>query len=112
MTIYMSIFVLFLITAITFIIYWLYFRPTAPPPLQPRTGTWPNYAEAIRQDPRAATTECCVICLENYDDMDEGEENPVKILPSCGHVFHATSVDLWLQRNPTCPMCRSSVMLG
>ncbi|KAI0497459.1 hypothetical protein KFK09_020687 [Dendrobium nobile] len=90
----MTIIVLFLITAITFIFYLLYFRSTAPPPLHPGT-----------------TADCCAICLADYAN-EEREDNQIRILPDCGHVFHARCVGQWLGINPTCPICRSSVMLG
>ncbi|KAH0451170.1 hypothetical protein IEQ34_018469 [Dendrobium chrysotoxum] len=91
----MTITVLFLITAITFIFYLFYFRSTAPPPLQPGT-----------------TADRCSICLVDYADEEEREDNQIRILPDCGHVFHAICVGEWLRNNPTCPICRSSVMLG
>lgn len=29
----------------------------------------------------------------------------VKLLPSCGHVYHRNCIDLWLSSRPTCPLC-------
>ena len=47
----------------------------------------------------SAETEDCIMCCE-----------PIKLEDSkslrCGHRFHAGCLQTWLQRKPTCPMCR------
>ncbi|KAI0507171.1 hypothetical protein KFK09_013292 [Dendrobium nobile] len=113
---------LFLVSTISLIAYLFCSRSTIPRPLQPEHNietrlnceTRPNltYAEAERQDPRAATAGCCAICLVDFDDEEEGEDEPLKLLPDCGHLFHAICIDQWLWQHPTCPVCRSSVMAG
>ncbi|KAH0460432.1 hypothetical protein IEQ34_011095 [Dendrobium chrysotoxum] len=108
----MAIVVLFLIIIIAIILYLFRLRSTAPPLLQLTLRTWSNYAEAIRQDPRAASSDCCSIGLVDYNVEEEGEDNPLRLLPYCGHVFHARCLDLWLQQRPTCPTFRSLVSLG
>ncbi|KAH0460371.1 hypothetical protein IEQ34_011034 [Dendrobium chrysotoxum] len=108
----MTIVVLFLIIIIAIILYLFRLRSTAPPLLQLTLGTYSNYAEVIRQGPRAASSDCCILCLTDYEEEEEREDNPLRLLPDCGHVFHARCVDTWLQQHPTCPMCRSSVRLG
>lgn len=46
--------------------------------------------------------ECC-ICLENFDGI-------CKILtPTCGHLFHGNCINVWLEKNETCPQCRLAV---
>ncbi|KAG5607963.1 hypothetical protein H5410_029455 [Solanum commersonii] len=46
----------------------------------------------------------CMICLAEYR-----EEDTLRILPLCGHYFHATCIDIWFQQHSTCPVCRISL---
>ncbi|XVF55299.1 hypothetical protein PTKIN_Ptkin06aG0025900 [Pterospermum kingtungense] len=46
----------------------------------------------------------CPVCLSVFAD---GEE--VKQLSVCNHSFHGTCIDLWLNNNNNCPICRASV---
>ncbi|KAF3628279.1 putative ribosome biogenesis protein TSR3 -like protein [Capsicum annuum] len=46
----------------------------------------------------------CTICLAEYR-----KEDTLRILPSCGHYFHATCIDIWFQQQSTCPVCRISL---
>lgn len=32
----------------------------------------------------------------------------LRMLPDCGHCFHLLCVDVWLQLNASCPVCRNS----
>ncbi|KAM3324747.1 RING-H2 finger protein ATL70-like [Capsicum chacoense] len=45
----------------------------------------------------------CSICLVDYKDNDE-----LRLLPDCDHIFHVKCIDPWLRLHPTCPNCRSS----
>ncbi|KAM7514242.1 hypothetical protein LguiA_003825 [Lonicera macranthoides] len=48
----------------------------------------------------------CTVCLEIYK---EGEK--CRVLPKCGHIFHAVCVDKWLRRNRgDCPLCRTVIL--
>nr|CAD1838060.1 unnamed protein product [Ananas comosus var. bracteatus] len=47
----------------------------------------------------------CSVCLS---DVSDGEE--VRLLPRCGHGFHAGCVDAWLLSHSTCPVCRTPVI--
>lgn len=55
----------------------------------------------------------CTICLSEFV---AGER--VRVLPKCGHGFHADCVDRWLTDHSSCPMCRqcsfgkSQLMVG
>ncbi|KAH9313538.1 hypothetical protein KI387_022165, partial [Taxus chinensis] len=46
---------------------------------------------------------CCSICLAEY----KFGEN-LRLLPDCGHCFHAGCIDAWLRLNPSCPVCRTA----
>lgn len=47
---------------------------------------------------------CCSICLQDFEDEDS-----VRKLPNCGHLFHLYCIDEWLTRQGNCPMCRIHV---
>lgn len=51
-------------------------------------------------------TECSV-CLSEFL---EGEW--LRLLPNCGHVFHATCIDTWFSSHFDCPVFRTSVLHG
>ncbi|EAZ28876.1 hypothetical protein OsJ_12917 [Oryza sativa Japonica Group] len=40
----------------------------------------------------------------NYEEKDV-----LRILPYCGHNFHALCIDIWLMQHSTCPVCRISL---
>ncbi|CAL5432717.1 unnamed protein product [Camellia sinensis] len=46
----------------------------------------------------------CVVCLNEFQELDM-----VRVLPNCGHAFHLDCIDIWLQSNANCPLCRSSI---
>ncbi|KAL5205860.1 hypothetical protein ABZP36_034069 [Zizania latifolia] len=50
----------------------------------------------------------CAICLAEFTRGDE-----VRVLPPCGHGFHAACVDVWLlsSSTSTCPSCRRALVL-
>nr|KYP51186.1 RING-H2 finger protein ATL5K [Cajanus cajan] len=46
----------------------------------------------------------CVVCLNEFKEHDV-----LKVLPNCNHAFHLDCIDIWLQSNSNCPLCRSSI---
>jgi hypothetical protein len=52
-------------------------------------------------------SEECAICLAEFARGDE-----VRVLPPCGHRFHAACVDVWLMSSSTCPSCRSALVVA
>ncbi|PON64113.1 43kDa postsynaptic protein [Parasponia andersonii] len=56
----------------------------------------PGKAEAV-------TTECAV-CLGEFQDDEK-----LRVIPNCCHIFHIDCIDVWLQNNANCPLCRTSV---
>lgn len=48
----------------------------------------------------------CAICLTGFE---EGER--IRKLPHCGHEFHVRCIDKWLRAQPSCPSCRTEVIV-
>lgn len=46
----------------------------------------------------------CAVCLNEFQD-----EEKLRIIPNCCHVFHVDCIDVWLQNNANCPLCRTSI---
>ncbi|KAL6651222.1 hypothetical protein ACP70R_010147 [Stipagrostis hirtigluma subsp. patula] len=46
----------------------------------------------------------CSICLGEYK-----EKEILRIIPTCHHNFHLACLDVWLQKQTTCPICRISL---
>ncbi|KAK7278583.1 hypothetical protein RJT34_23615 [Clitoria ternatea] len=53
----------------------------------------------------SCTSSSCCICLMDYKESDL-----LRVLPGCGHFFHAKCVDPWLRMNFTCPVCRRTLV--
>ncbi|XP_052228095.1 E3 ubiquitin-protein ligase RNF181-like isoform X2 [Dreissena polymorpha] len=51
----------------------------------------------------AVEDERCDICSETYNAGDEQRTL------TCFHDYHVTCIDMWLQKNNTCPVCRMEV---
>ena len=49
----------------------------------------------------------CAICLENISTDPAKLEKNVKVL-WCAHVYHKKCINDWLEKNDTCPTCRST----
>ena len=47
--------------------------------------------------------QMCIICQEVL------ESSGAKYSLMCAHVFHTECIELWLRRNPVCPICRAEV---
>ncbi|KAJ4728655.1 RING-H2 finger protein ATL29-like [Melia azedarach] len=48
----------------------------------------------------------CAICLAEFED-----DNMLRLLTVCYHVFHQECIDLWLESHKTCPVCRRDLDL-
>jgi len=44
----------------------------------------------------------CGVCLMQFKEKEMGA-----LTPKCQHPYHEKCLKVWLQRNPTCPSCRS-----
>ncbi|XP_043717623.1 RING-H2 finger protein ATL29-like [Telopea speciosissima] len=47
----------------------------------------------------------CAVCLAEFEDDDE-----LRLLTVCNHVFHPDCIDLWFGNHNTCPLCRRSLL--
>ncbi|GFP85536.1 RING-H2 finger protein atl52 [Phtheirospermum japonicum] len=59
---------------------------------------------AVRGDGADIQDEC-VVCLGEIEDEDD-----VRLLPGCEHVFHVTCIDRWFVAHASCPVCRSPIV--
>lgn len=48
----------------------------------------------------------CSICCDNYENDDEC------IITKCNHIYHKKCIDVWLNKNNTCPICRQIINQG
>ncbi|KAK8585734.1 hypothetical protein V6N13_050706 [Hibiscus sabdariffa] len=46
----------------------------------------------------------CAVCLNEFR-----EDEKLRRIPNCSHVFHIDCIDVWLQSNANCPLCRTSI---
>ncbi|KAI3997729.1 hypothetical protein MKX01_011804 [Papaver californicum] len=46
----------------------------------------------------------CAVCIGEYED-----EDVLRLLPKCRHVFHSECIDKWFDSHSTCPVCRSDL---
>ncbi|RLN08029.1 RING-H2 finger protein ATL16-like [Panicum miliaceum] len=66
-----------------------------------------RYRKAIKNAAAAADSAPmseCAVCLGEFED-----EERVRMLPACLHVFHVDCIDTWLQGNANCPLCRAAI---
>ncbi|VVA92198.1 unnamed protein product [Arabis nemorensis] len=47
----------------------------------------------------------CPVCLNEFED-----DETLRLIPHCCHVFHPGCIDAWLRANTTCPLCRSNLV--
>ncbi|KAI3798614.1 hypothetical protein L1987_33891 [Smallanthus sonchifolius] len=46
----------------------------------------------------------CAVCISEFADDER-----LRFLPKCHHVFHPECIDAWLASHTTCPVCRADV---
>ncbi|OEL13720.1 hypothetical protein BAE44_0025260 [Dichanthelium oligosanthes] len=81
--------------------------PGVPLFLRPSAAALPpvvSYASAAAGAAKRGLPEDCPICLEPFAD-DDG----VRVVPACGHLYHAPCIDRWLDMRNSCPVCRCAV---
>ncbi|KAH7851904.1 hypothetical protein Vadar_018187 [Vaccinium darrowii] len=46
----------------------------------------------------------CAVCVSEFEDNER-----LRLLPKCDHVFHPECIDPWLASHSTCPICRANL---
>ncbi|CAM6097862.1 unnamed protein product [Calypogeia fissa] len=46
----------------------------------------------------------CTICLSEFTENER-----LRLLPKCSHVFHLDCIDMWLLSHSSCPICRDGI---
>lgn len=62
-----------------------------------------TYAEVKDHQVGKGALECAV-CLNEFED-----DESLRLIPKCDHVFHPECIDAWLQSHDTCPVCRADL---
>ncbi|KAL1214475.1 RING-H2 finger protein ATL11 [Cardamine amara subsp. amara] len=47
----------------------------------------------------------CPVCLNEFED-----DETLRLIPKCCHVFHPGCIDTWLRTHATCPLCRADLV--
>ncbi|XP_039029187.1 E3 ubiquitin-protein ligase ATL6-like isoform X2 [Hibiscus syriacus] len=47
----------------------------------------------------------CAVCLNEFED-----DETLRLIPKCDHVFHPECIDAWLASHTTCPVCRANLI--
>lgn len=47
----------------------------------------------------------CAVCLNEFED-----DETLRLIPKCSHVFHPDCIDAWLSSHTTCPVCRANLV--
>ncbi|KAL2942154.1 putative RING-H2 finger protein ATL35 [Bienertia sinuspersici] len=66
--------------------------------------TFPVFVYSDGNKPNKGPLECAV-CLGLFE-----EEETLRTLPDCGHMFHVDCIDAWLAGHCTCPLCRACLV--
>lgn len=48
----------------------------------------------------------CSICLGEFN-----EDESLRLLPNCNHIFHVVCIDRWLTSHSNCPLCRGKIIV-
>jgi len=66
-----------------------------------------QYAYHARSDSKGSSNDKyhddCAVCMDQFVEGDV-----IRVLPMCGHTFHAECIDEWLALHPSCPICRKN----
>ncbi|KAF8379063.1 hypothetical protein HHK36_028490 [Tetracentron sinense] len=96
---------------------WLLHRTPSGNPVAPQTASvpsgldpsivssFPTFVYSAVKDLRQDTCGLeCAVCLTEFED-----EDVLRLLTVCNHVFHPECIDLWFGSHKTCPVCRKNL---
>ncbi|KAI5658937.1 hypothetical protein M9H77_27730 [Catharanthus roseus] len=67
--------------------------------------TFPTFSYAEVKDHKIGKGVLeCAVCLNEFED-----DETLRLLPKCDHVFHPECIDAWLESHVTCPVCRANL---
>ncbi|XP_010531590.1 PREDICTED: RING-H2 finger protein ATL32-like [Tarenaya hassleriana] len=67
--------------------------------------TFPVFAYSSVKDCKIGSGALeCAVCLSEFK-----ENQMLRLIPRCNHVFHIDCIDPWLQSHDTCPVCRAKL---
>ena len=64
-----------------------------------------NVSVFINENSENSETELCAICQNNLEENDI-----IRTLNRCNHIFHLNCIDRWLSEHNTCPTCRNDLL--
>ncbi|KAL5074909.1 hypothetical protein RYX36_013893 [Vicia faba] len=68
--------------------------------------TFPTFVySAVKGHKIGRTLLECAVCLNEFQD-----DETLRLIPNCSHVFHPECIDAWLVNHSTCPVCRANLI--
>lgn len=68
--------------------------------------SFPVFIYSCVKDPKIGKGALeCAVCLSEFEDDEQ-----LRFLPKCSHVFHPQCIDAWLAYHVTCPVCRAKLI--
>ncbi|CAM8984673.1 unnamed protein product [Rhodiola kirilowii] len=73
---------------------------------QPAINSIPiiEFKKAENEDSLDSSFQECSVCLGEFKHNEK-----LRCLQDCSHLFHMDCIDVWLQNNGNCPLCRTSI---
>ncbi|VVB07228.1 unnamed protein product [Arabis nemorensis] len=69
-----------------------------------KTRDGKNQSDGVFRGGEEKSSQECSVCLNEFQD-----EEKLRVIPNCCHLFHIDCIDIWLQNNANCPLCRTRV---
>ncbi|KAI8026065.1 E3 ubiquitin-protein ligase ATL6 [Camellia lanceoleosa] len=67
---------------------------------------FPTFAYSVVKNQKIGKSALeCAVCLNEFQD-----DETLRLIPKCDHVFHPECIDAWLTSHVTCPVCRADLV--